>query len=172
VFYPFSEKDKKKFYDLSKVIYYRFLDKVAKARKMTVEQVRPYAKGRVWTGEKAKKYGLVDVLGDLRESINIAKRRIGIPASKEPVIKIYPKPEDDMMAFLSIFGQNNEDSDDMEMRVNNFASQLGKSPSYLQEVINSMPPQMQSQFKYNLSLLKLSLSEKVLVAMPTMTEIK
>jgi protease IV len=175
VYYPFPEKDKQKFYKLSKVIYDRFISKVAESRKMTYNQVRAIAKGRVWTGADAQKIGLVDTLGDLRASIEIAKRRVGIPKGKKVMFKIYPNPDDDMMTFLSIFGKGNKDEDeqiDNKVLLNDLSAKLGKSPSYLSEMLSIMPEDFKKQFLYTLSLYQMSKTEKVLATMPYAVDIR
>ncbi|MDO4230177.1 MAG: signal peptide peptidase SppA [Capnocytophaga sp.] len=48
-------------------IYNVFLDRVAKGRRMTVEQVNEIAQGRVWSGKDAKRLGLVDDIGTLED---------------------------------------------------------------------------------------------------------
>lgn len=53
-------------------IYDEFLDRVAKGRNMSVEEVDAIAQGRVWTGTKALEIGLVDELGGLDAAINYA----------------------------------------------------------------------------------------------------
>jgi protease-4 len=55
--------------------YGDFLERVAKARKMSVEQVDRIARGRIWSGEDAKGLGLVDQLGGLDRAIESAARR-------------------------------------------------------------------------------------------------
>lgn len=55
--------------------YEEFLDRVAKARRMTPAQVDKLARGRVWSGEDAKEIGLVDQLGGLDQAIESAARR-------------------------------------------------------------------------------------------------
>jgi protease-4 len=44
-------------------IYHDFKSRVATGRKMSMEMVDSIAQGRVWTGERALKIGLVDQLG-------------------------------------------------------------------------------------------------------------
>ncbi len=66
-------------------IYADFVAKVAQGRGMTVEQVEPIARGRVWTGRDAQGIGLVDELGGLRTAMHLAKLRGGLPESA-PVI--------------------------------------------------------------------------------------
>ncbi|HPY41117.1 MAG TPA: S49 family peptidase, partial [Thiolinea sp.] len=54
--------------------YQDFLGHVAKARKMSTEDVNKVAQGRVWTGQQALDRGLVDSLGNLQDAIAGAKQ--------------------------------------------------------------------------------------------------
>ena len=58
--------------------YREFLDRVAKARNMTPEQVDLIAQGRVWSGEDAHAAGLVDQLGGLQDAIASAATRASL----------------------------------------------------------------------------------------------
>lgn len=60
-------------------IYGSFLDVVAKARRMSVEQLRPNADGKVWTGRQALERGLVDELGGLDAGVRKARSLAGLP---------------------------------------------------------------------------------------------
>ncbi|AMA50161.1 MULTISPECIES: signal peptide peptidase SppA [Flavobacterium] len=53
-------------------IYKTFVNRVAKGRKMTFEQVDAIAQGRVWSGTDALKIGLVDKIGGLDDAITYA----------------------------------------------------------------------------------------------------
>ena len=55
--------------------YRDFTGKVARARGRSVEQVDAVARGRVWTGEQARKRGLVDALGGLDAALADAAAR-------------------------------------------------------------------------------------------------
>jgi protease-4 len=55
--------------------YEEFLARVAKARRMTRDQVDKIARGRIWSGEDAKGLGLVDSLGGLAPAIESAAAR-------------------------------------------------------------------------------------------------
>jgi protease-4 len=55
--------------------YRGFLDIVAQARKLSVEEVDRVARGRVWTGVEAQNAGLVDQLGGLDQAIAAAATR-------------------------------------------------------------------------------------------------
>lgn len=60
-------------------IYRGFLEVVAKARKMTVEQLRANADGKVWTGRQALERGLVDEMGGLDAGARKARSLAGLP---------------------------------------------------------------------------------------------
>jgi protease-4 len=65
--------------------YEQFVERVAEGRRLPRERVDEMGRGRVWTGRQAQERGLVDKLGGLREAIESAKARAGIP-SDEPVL--------------------------------------------------------------------------------------
>ncbi|MCB1037704.1 MAG: signal peptide peptidase SppA [Acidobacteria bacterium] len=65
--------------------YRDFLERVAAAREMPVEEVDAIARGRVWSGEDAERLGLVDHLGDLDDAIAAAARRAGL--KEEPEVR-------------------------------------------------------------------------------------
>jgi len=65
-------------------IYQLFLEVVAKARKMTPEEVHPIAAGRVWTGRQAFERKLVDELGGLDAAVRKARSLAGL-AETAPV---------------------------------------------------------------------------------------
>jgi protease-4 len=68
-------------------IYSLFLEVVAKARKMTPEEVHPIAAGRVWTGRQAFERKLVDELGGVDAAIRKARSLAGL-GDKAPVREV------------------------------------------------------------------------------------
>ncbi len=60
---PLSEDERTALMRELEAVYKTFVRVVAQGRKMTIEEVEPLARGRVYTGEDAKAAGLVDVLG-------------------------------------------------------------------------------------------------------------
>ncbi len=60
-------------------IYRGFLDKVAGARKMTLEELEPVAQGKVWTGRQALERRLVDEMGGLDAGVCKARALAGLP---------------------------------------------------------------------------------------------
>lgn len=55
--------------------YRDFLERVAKARGKSPEEIDPIAQGRVWSGTDAFDLGLVDRLGDLDDAMSIAAEK-------------------------------------------------------------------------------------------------
>jgi len=69
-------------------VYNQFVDDVTRGRKrMTREQVKHLADGRIYTGQQAKEVGLVDDLGGLKTAIRIAGKLAGIKG--EPRLVTY-----------------------------------------------------------------------------------
>jgi protease-4 len=87
---PFNESERAALLASLHSFYDQFVEKAARARKMTPEQLDRIAQGRVWTGSQAKEIGLVDELGGLDRAIAIAKQRAGIAADSEVQIVVYP----------------------------------------------------------------------------------
>ncbi len=69
-------------------IYNQFIDVIVRDRKMTREKVVAISDGRVFSGRKAKEYGLVDQLGDMTAAAKLASQLAGNNGSYD---LIYPK---------------------------------------------------------------------------------
>ena len=72
-------------------IYADFTNKVSAGRHMPIDKVRSLAEGRVWSGIDAKRIGLVDVLGNLEDAVNIAAKKAKLTEYR---IVNYPEMED------------------------------------------------------------------------------
>ncbi|RYE22839.1 MAG: signal peptide peptidase SppA, partial [Sphingobacteriales bacterium] len=72
-------------------IYEIFKSRVAKGRKLSMENVDSIAQGRVWTGTDAKRLGLVDGMGDLDRAIESAA---ALAKVKTYQTVTYPSPSD------------------------------------------------------------------------------
>lgn len=55
--------------------YDLFVSRCAEGRKMSKNEIEKIAEGRVWTGETAKKIGLVDILGGIDKALEIAVKK-------------------------------------------------------------------------------------------------
>jgi protease-4 len=83
------------------VIYDAFIDRVARARKLTPDSVRVIAEGRVWSGEDAKQIGLIDSLGNLDAAVKTAAtmaRMVG-----DYTIRELPRGKSATETFMEMF---------------------------------------------------------------------
>lgn len=71
--------------------YDLFVTRCAEGREMSREALCRVAEGRVWTGEMAKKLGLVDQIGGIDEAVKAAAEKAGL---KEYTQATYPKQAD------------------------------------------------------------------------------
>ena len=69
-------------------IYNDFIDKVAKGRGMTKEEVDEIGRGRIWTGGQAKENGLVDQLGGLALALSIARKEAGLDKKEVQLVRL------------------------------------------------------------------------------------
>ncbi|MEA5535747.1 signal peptide peptidase SppA [Crocosphaera sp. XPORK-15E] len=92
-------------------IYDLFLDKVAKSRNLSKDKVAKIAQGRVWSGEEAKKIGLVDSFGGLEAAIQYAARQTTLGDDWQ--IEEYPISR----GFADLFIKKNLDDNAQEMAV-------------------------------------------------------
>ena len=84
-------------------IYSDFVSKVATGRNMDVSSVDSIGQGRVWTGIRAKKLGLIDEFGGLEDAIKGAAELAGVDKYS---IKEYPVPEDPYTRIISSLSGN------------------------------------------------------------------
>ncbi len=89
---PFSPAGAERMNATLDEVYAAFVDRVAKGRKLSVAQVEAIAGGRVWTGDQARKIGLVDMLGGLDAALDHTARQIGLPDRQALEIRILPRP--------------------------------------------------------------------------------
>ena len=86
---PLTDVEKAVWQKKTEEIYNSFTSKAAEGRNMSVEELRKVASGRVWTGAQAKERGLVDVLGNFEDAVNIAASKAGVEDDYR--IRYYPK---------------------------------------------------------------------------------
>jgi protease-4 len=103
--------------------YELFVKRCADGRKMTPEQIKFIAEGRVWTGEDALRIGLVDKMGGLKDAIKLAVAKAKL---KTYNIKEYPEKEDFTTKLMKSLGK------DIETRV--MKAQLGEQYFLFQKV--------------------------------------
>lgn len=83
-----TDRDKALMKTLLSEIQQQFVDAVAQGRDIARERVQEVADGRVLSGAQAKELGLVDVLGNFRDAVELAKDMTGIEGE---VTLVYPK---------------------------------------------------------------------------------
>lgn len=86
-------------------LYEQFLRAIAEGRGMDIEAIRPHADGRVFSGEMAMGYGLVDRMGTLRDAVDWTAELAGIQGEPELV---YPRPRP--MSFLEMLAESGAQS--------------------------------------------------------------
>jgi protease IV len=99
--------------------YKDFVGKVASGRKMTPGSVDSIGQGRVWSGNRAIKIGLVDEIGGLKDAINGAAALAGVEAY---AIRELPVLEDPYTRIISQL------SGDIKMSI--LKKELGESARY------------------------------------------
>ena len=97
---PMTSTERALMQNMVENVYSTFVNHVAQGRGMTYEEVDEIGQGRVWTGENAKKLGLVDVLGDLTDAVQIAERMSGLENYR--IVKL-PKLKDPIEELLDEF---------------------------------------------------------------------
>jgi protease-4 len=109
----FTESERKVIERMMKVIYDQFTSKAAEGRKMKHDDLEKLAGGQVYTGRVAKRLGLIDEVGTLRDSIQSAKRLAGLDPDKKVELIVLPKPEN---PFEALFGGNMDAEREAETR--------------------------------------------------------
>ena len=97
----FSDSERQVVSAMMHDVYRLFTTKAAEGRKMSLEKLEALAGGQVYTGRDAKRNGLVDQLGTLKDAIQLAKQLAGIDPDEKTILKVLPEPEN---PFDAIFG--------------------------------------------------------------------
>ena len=95
----FTSEEREKLRRILESGYRAFLERVAKSRKKTTDEVDAVAQGRVWSGRDAKEIGLVDELGGLKRALEIAKEKAGFAADAKVELRIFPEKKP-LLEFL------------------------------------------------------------------------
>lgn len=93
-----TEEERNLIQQLVDDVYDQLLDTVAQRRKMSKENVRLLADGRILTGRQAQKAGLIDFLGNQKYAVRLAGRMAGIAGEPETVYP--PEKKSFFMDFL------------------------------------------------------------------------
>ena len=99
---PFSPSAEERLNAIVNSSYSTFLTLVAEARRLTPEQARAAAKGRVWTGAQARELGLVDDLGGQETALVLAKQAAGLDAEAPVTLTPFPRPKSTTEEILDL----------------------------------------------------------------------
>lgn len=91
-------------------VYLDFKQRVADGRGMTMEQVEELARGRIWSGVRAKELGLVDELGGVETAVRLAKEASGVDADSDVQLVVFPPAKSLLSQLLS--GESRRSSED------------------------------------------------------------
>ena len=93
-----TKEEKTMLEKLVKNIHSQFVKDIAKGRNMPIKQVESIANGSIFTGQEAKKLGLVDRLGNFEDAIRLAAK---LGKIKEEPRLFYPKKKTPWMKLLT-----------------------------------------------------------------------
>lgn len=102
--------------------YDTFITRCADGRHKSKEAIEKIAEGRIWTGETAKKIGLVDVLGDIDTALDIAAKKAGI---ENYTIIAYPEKQDFLSSILDTQTTNYVESQLLKSELGEYYKQFG-----------------------------------------------
>ena len=100
VFRPLSSYEREVMQKSIEKTYSEFVARVATGRKMNEKSVDSIGQGRVWTGLRALKIGLVDSIGGLEAAISGAAKLANL---ENYSIREYPVAEDPFIRLISLF---------------------------------------------------------------------
>ena len=107
---PFRDlgpEDREILSELAEDVHEQFIEAVASARGMPVEEIRPLADGRVLSGRQAHEVGLIDRLGNLHDALDMAGRMAGLGPNPRVV---RPPREDRSWLLDAMLGQSTVDA--------------------------------------------------------------
>ncbi len=95
---PMQKEEAAYFEHLLQEMHDQFIRHVSEGRHLPPDSIRPYADGRVFTGEEARTYGLVDLVGSFAEAESLLKELAGIKG--DPVYVYPPAPPKPLLRRL------------------------------------------------------------------------
>ncbi|RLF48838.1 MAG: signal peptide peptidase SppA [Thermoplasmata archaeon] len=82
IYRPLTPEEKKYLTKKVKLIHDQFIKAISEERKISIEKVKSFADGRIFTGEEAKSLGLVDKMGNFWDAVEEAKKMAKISEAK------------------------------------------------------------------------------------------
>jgi len=103
---PMSEQERLMLQGLINVVHDQFVRDVAESRSLPEEEVRKVADGRIFSGQQAMEYGLVDQLGNFSDAVLLAAGLAGMKHEGMPPLA-YPS-QDDFSLLRLLTGEKSE----------------------------------------------------------------
>ena len=91
LFHRWSDDEVAATLELLRHHYDRFVAMVAAGRRLPVARVEEVARGRIWSGARAREQGLVDEIGSFTDALDEARRRAGISPRTEVEVVYWPR---------------------------------------------------------------------------------
>jgi protease IV len=148
----FTEGERKVVENMMQDIYRLFTTKAAAGRKLDVKKIEELASGQVYTGRIAKRNGLIDEVGSLKDAFQAAKVAAGLDPDKKYQLMVLPEP---VNPLEELFGTDL----DKEREANIAAA------------VNSLVPELAGPINHAQQLRKL-MREPAMLMMPFWIEIK
>ena len=83
-----TEREREVIHEIIFDLQRQFVEAIAAGRGLPLEKVRQIADGRIYSGAQAKELGLVDVLGNFQDAVQLTKELAGI---RGDVVLVYPE---------------------------------------------------------------------------------
>jgi len=130
-FAPMSDSFRAYMQESIAFVYQSFLERVSKARAMSVTEVDQLAQGRVWIASDALSNGLIDEIGELEDAIAYAANLVDVT---DYSVVDYPYYKSPFELFI-------EDISSMSISISNFSKlkTLSDDPSELLKELFSVP---------------------------------
>jgi protease IV len=105
---PYTEEERVLILQKLRYYYGRFVDQVARGRKMTPVAVDAVGRGHIWSGDAALSRGLVDQFGGLMDAVAEAKRKAGLDETARVTLQATPDEPSLLGQLLALFGIGGE----------------------------------------------------------------
>ena len=103
MYQPLTDMQKKFIQNDVDSIYYDFTSRVASGRNRSITYIDSIGQGRVWSGEKGLKLGLVDRIGGVQDALDCAARMAKLKTYR---LREYPEPENFLDLLLNNYKQS------------------------------------------------------------------
>ena len=156
----FSDSERAAMQKMLDDIYRIFTTKAASGRGMKVEELEKLARGRIYTGERAKKLGLVDETGTLADTVELAKAKARdrglLDKDAKPGLMILPKAKSPLEELFGPIGND---------------ASAGTEAAALAKAAAALSPELAEKLS-GLGIINLLARERIVTLMPFHVRVK